>query len=111
MLTMAQIHDIRKLYFEEGKSISQISRETGFDRKTVRTYIIKDDWNDEIPVIKSKAEFPKLDPYKPIIIEWLKNDKKAKKKQRHTALRIYDRLNDEVAGFNCSYRTVAAFVA
>lgn len=111
MLTMAQIHDIRKLFFEEGKSISQISRETGYDRKTVRTYINKDDWNTAIPTIKEKTEFPKLDPYKSIIIEWLENDKKAQKKQRHTSLRVYDRLKDEVEGFDCSYRTVAAFVA
>ncbi len=36
MLTMAQIYDIRKLYFEEGKNISQISRETGYDRNNRR---------------------------------------------------------------------------
>lgn len=112
MLTMAQVHDIRKLYFEEGKSISQISRETGFDRKTIRGYINKDDWNTGIPVvIGNTTEFPKLDPFKSIIDEWLENDKKAKKKQRHTALRVYDRLINEVESFNCSYRTVAAYVA
>ena len=26
---MTQVHDIRKMYFEEGKNILQISRETG----------------------------------------------------------------------------------
>jgi hypothetical protein len=26
MLTMTQVHDIRKMYFEEGKNITQISR-------------------------------------------------------------------------------------
>lgn len=111
MLTMAQVHDIRKLYFEEGRSISQISRDTGFDRKTVRSYINKDDWNAEIPVVADKTEFPKLEPYKSIITEWLEKDKKAKRKQRHTALRVYNRLTEEIAGFNCSYRTVAAYVA
>jgi hypothetical protein len=30
MLTMTQVHDIRKLYFEEGKNISQIARMTGY---------------------------------------------------------------------------------
>jgi len=35
MLTMTQVHDIRKLYFEEGKNINQIAKMTRFDRKTV----------------------------------------------------------------------------
>jgi len=46
---MTQVHDIRKEYFEKGKSISQIARELGYDRKTIRAYIQKDDWNREIP--------------------------------------------------------------
>ena len=108
---MAQVHDIRKLYFEEGKSISQISRETGYDRKTVRNFINKEDWNEAVPIIKGETEFPKLEPYKELITKWLVDDKKAKRKQRHTALRVYNRLIEEVDGFNCSYRTVAAFVA
>jgi len=45
MLTMTQIHDIRKQYFEEGKTISVISKELGFDRKTIRGYLNKDDFN------------------------------------------------------------------
>jgi DNA-binding NarL/FixJ family response regulator len=32
-----------KLYFEEGKSITEISREIGRDHKTVRLYIEKED--------------------------------------------------------------------
>lgn len=38
---MTQKNHIRKMYFEQGMNISQISRETGFDRKMVRTYIKK----------------------------------------------------------------------
>ena len=32
---MKEITDLRKMYFEEGKNISQIQKETGFDRKTI----------------------------------------------------------------------------
>ena len=35
LLAMTQVHDIRKEYFEKGKSISQIARELGYDRKTI----------------------------------------------------------------------------
>jgi len=60
----------------------------------------------------TEVEFPKLDPFKADIDTWLTEDKKAKRKQRHTAQRIYDRLVKEHKGnFTCSYRTVAGYVA
>jgi len=112
MLSMTQIKDIRKMYFEEGKNISEIARETGHDRKTVRAYLDKEDWNQELPKVKKENAFPKLDPYKHDIDAWLNEDKKARRKQRHTAKRIYDRLVEKYGeGFNCSYRTVAGYVA
>jgi len=112
MLSMTQIKDIRKMYFEEGKNISQIARETGYDRKTVRGYLEKEDWNKELPKVKKENAYPKLDPYKLDIDTWLNEDKRARRKQRHTAKRIYDRLVEKYNdGFNCSYRTVAGYVA
>jgi hypothetical protein len=42
----------------------------------------------------------------------LQDDRRARRKQRHTAQRVYDRLV-EIHGeeFTCSYRTVAGYVA
>jgi len=109
---MTQLNDIRKAFFEEGLNISQISRAYGFDRKTIRHYIYKDDWNKDITSNKSIAGFPKLNPFKADIDSWLEEDKKARVKQRHTAKRIYDRLREKYKDkFNCSYRTVAGYVA
>lgn len=109
---MTQVHDIRKLYFEEGKSITQISRETGHDRKTIRMYIGKEDWNEPKPKALTEAEFPKLEPFKADVDEWLTEDKNAKRKQRHTAKRVYDRLVEKYGeSFDCSYRTVAGYVS
>lgn len=111
MLTMTQINDIRKAFYEEGMNISQIARTYGVDRKTVRRYINKTDWNQ--PVAKTTVnDFPKLTPYKETIDCWLQDDKKARRTQRHTAKRVYERLVEEYGElFNCSYRTVAAYVA
>jgi transposase len=112
MLSMTQIKDIRKMYFEEGRNVSQIARETGHDRKTVRAYLDKEDWNLELPKVRKETAFSKLDPYKHDIDTWLNEDKKARRKQRHTAKRIYDRLVEKYGeSFNCSYRTVAGYVA
>jgi len=109
---MTQKHDIRKLYFEEGKNISEISREIGRDRKTVRIYLKKEDWNESKTTDHIKEEFPKLDQYKAEIDEWLLADKKAKCKQRHTAKRVFNRLLEKYPKeFQCSYRTVAGYVA
>ena len=75
MLTMTELHNLRKLYFEEGKNITEISRETGRDRKTVRLYLEKEDWNDVRRGSIAEVEFPKLDPFKADIDTWLMEDK------------------------------------
>lgn len=111
MLTMDQIHHIRELYFEQGYNISEIAEATGRDWKTVAKYIDMADFNEPLPVPASDKKLcPKLEPYKPIIDSWLEEDRNHRRKQRHTAVRIYDRLTKEVPGFDCSYRLVAEYV-
>lgn len=112
MLAMDQIHHIRQLYYEQDKEISEIAQETGRDPKTVKKYIDMTDFNLPQPEPESEGLFcPKLDPYKPAIDEWLTEDRKAPRKQRHTAKRVFHRLRNEVDGFDCSYRLVAEYVA
>jgi len=109
---MTEAHDIRRLYFEEGRSITQVSHDTGRDRKTIRVYLEKEDWNEAPPKPQPGADFPKLAKFKADIDEWLIEDKKVKRKQRHTARRVYDRLVEKYReNFSCSYRTVAGYVA
>ena len=71
MLTMTQVHNIRKLYFEEGKNISQISKAAGFDRKTVRNFLKKDNFNSSVSPAAYVAGYPKLNLFKPEIDNWL----------------------------------------
>jgi len=109
---MTEARDIRRLYFEEGRSITQISHKTGRDRKTIRLYLEKEDWNQAPPRPPAVKDFPKLGKFKDDIDEWLVEDRKVRRKQRHTARRVYDRLAETYRGdFNCSYRTVAGYVA
>lgn len=109
---MSEIKQIRNLYYEEGMKISEISRDSGSDRKTVRKYLEQKDWNQDIPKPAVQPGFYKLDKYKPEIDSWLTEDKKAKRKQRHTAKRVYNRLVEiHKEKFDCSYRTVAGYVA
>jgi transposase len=108
---MADIDSIREEYFTKGKSIARIAAETGRDRKTVHKYISHENWNEGVKGIAKKAT--KLDAFKTIIDQWLDDDRRMRRKQRHTARRVYDRLVEEYRddGFDCSYRTVAAYVA
>ena len=45
MLTMTEIDDIRDAYYKKGKGISEIAKKFGKDRKTVRKYVRKEDFN------------------------------------------------------------------
>ena len=112
MLAMDKINDIRNRYYRKGENISEIAKSMQLDRKTVQKYVDKNDFNE--PKQKPLSEqglCPKLEPYKSIIDKWLKKDKQAPRKQRHTAKRVFNRLKEEVREFDCSYRTVATYYA
>ena len=83
---------------------------TGHDIKTVKKYINMEDFNQPLPKLVKKRD-SKLDKYKGDIDDWLEEDKKFHRKQRHTALKVFDRLKEENKKFDCSYRLVATYVA
>ena len=60
-----------KTLLETGKSISEVARELGIDRKTVRK--IRDKVKDgvKVPAIKRRSI---LDPYRDLIIEYLNEE-------------------------------------
>lgn len=108
---MAQVNNIRKMFFEKGMSYTEISRATNHDVKTVKKYIHMEDFNQSLPEPPERRG-SKLDKYKEVIDRWLEADKQERKRQRHTAKRIYDRLKGAYGDdFDCSYRLVAAYVA
>jgi len=109
-LTMTNINDIKELYFTKGLNVAEISRKTGFDRKTIDKYLAMTDFNQK-PDKKIIKRLSKLDPFKETITKWLEDDKKRRNKQRHTAKRIHDRLKEEYKDeYDCSYRLVANYV-
>lgn len=111
MKTMDQIHRIRELYYGQDKSLTDIAAIMGIDWRTVRKYVDKEDFSNPPPTSGEDTHSSKLDPFKPLIDSWLEEDKKAPRKQRHTAKRIHQRLQKEADGYGCSYRLVADYVA
>lgn len=99
---------IRRDARREELSIRALAERHGVHRRTVRAAL-------ESPVPpprKPRANTaPKLDPYKPVIDDMLREDLSAPRKQKHTARRVRARLIDEHEAFDISYSTVRDYVA
>lgn len=112
MLTMTQIKNIRKLYKFKGKNLNYIAKYTGHNYRTIVKYLEKNDFNENSSINIGRGRPRKIDAVIPIIDEWLIKDKTAPFKQRHTARRIYDRLNKEYSSImNIGYRSIVRYVS
>ena len=109
MLRMAQIEYIRDLYENEGLSLREIARKTRKDFRTVQKYAYRDDWNPPVEPKMSPADYPVLGEHIPTINEWLEQDEREPRKQRHTITRVYNRLKSD-HGYEGSYATVKRYV-
>lgn len=105
---MNQIDQIKELQ-RQGYGPGEIASRLRIDRKTVRTYMKREDFNESL---EAHTTWPsKLDRWKPLIDEWLAEDQRMRFKQRHTAKRIHQRLCKEHAGeYDCSYPLVQRYV-
>ena len=107
MLAQMEVYHIREMREKQGKGLREIARETGYAFKTVKKYADKEDFSEEKPKRKKGS---KLDPYKPEIDQWLEEDTKVRKKQRHTAVKVYNRLKSAYKDFPVGERTVRSYV-
>ncbi|GGJ81447.1 transposase [Anoxybacillus voinovskiensis] len=108
MLALAQIEYIKFLREEKGLSIHAIAKQLKVNWRTVKKYADQSNWSPKAK--KRTKRYPVLGPYMDIIDAWLEEDRRKKKKQRHTAIRIYERLRDE-CGFTGGVRTVTEYVS
>jgi len=98
-----------KLRARDGWSIRETARRTGWSRQAVRKALAA-------PAAPPRYELsaprpaPVMGPYLPLVRQWLADDESAPRKQRHTARRIYDRLESE-HGFAGAEVTVRKAVA
>ena len=106
---MTQVEYIKDLYENKGLSLREISRMTKMDFRTVRKYAYRDDWNPPVQIKLSESS-PILREHIPVIDEWLEQDEREPRKQRHTVRRIFVRLQKE-HNYTGSYGTVKRYVA
>jgi transposase len=93
MRTVEDYEGIRRAYFVDKLSIRAIHRMLGYDRETIRKAIVQ---AAPMPyTVKKPRDAPVIGPYKPRIIELLKESKKQKRKQRFPAHRIFEILRGQ----------------
>lgn len=107
MLRMETKAEIREAILLKGKSIREVSKETGRSRNTIRKMLE----DGEIPSYKKRAERPSavLGPYKARLETWIKEDEKKPKKARRTGVRMYKLLRDE-HGYRGAEGTIRGYV-
>lgn len=103
---MDQYEYLRTSHRVYGKSISELARQTGHSRNTIKKALRGEAWGYSE---RDQQLFPVLGPYRCLIEEWLKKDKGQPKKQRHTARRVYNRLRTE-QGYQGSESNVRRYV-
>jgi len=106
---MVQVEYIKHLYENEGKSLREIAKTLQMNFRTVQKYACQNDWNQPAAASMNPSDFPVLGEYIPYIDEWLEQDEKEPRKQRHTVTRIYKRLQQE-HGYQGSYSTLKQYV-
>ena len=109
MLAMAQVEYIKHLYEIEGKSLREIASALHMNFRTVQKYAYRNDWNPPVTPNTDPEDFPVLGAYIPLIDEWLEQDEREPRKQRHTITRIHNRLQKE-HGYQGSYSTLKQYV-
>lgn len=86
---MAQIDYIRHEVNQKGKKYAGVAKSMGIDPRTVTKYANKEEFEARQPQ-KRKARV--MDPVKPILDKWIKEDLKKKKKNHRTAKKMFEQL-------------------
>jgi transposase len=106
---MAEIEYIKDLYENEGLSLREIARRTKKDFRTVQKYAHQNNWTPSVEIKMEAEDYPVLGEYIATINEWLEQDEREPRKQRHTITRVFERLQKE-HGYVGSYGTVKRYV-
>ncbi|WP_442777475.1 IS21 family transposase [Sphaerotilus montanus] len=104
---MNQLGKVRRLYYRDGASLSEIERRTGLTRKTVRSWLKAAEGTT--PTYRRRpAEDTKIAPFAAQLTKALEIDARRPKRDRRTALKLFGEL--QAAGFDGSYSRVSEFV-
>src|SRR5690625_6187773 len=107
MLAVAQIDYIRHEVNQKGETYASGGRMMGVDPRKVNKYANQEEFKRKE---KQKRKSPVMDPVKPILDKWIKEDLKKKRKYQRTAKRMFQQL-EKFHSFKGSYRAVRGYVS
>lgn len=104
---MKDLGIIRRMFYRDGKSLSEIERRTGLTRKTIRGWLKKAE-GTEPKYRRRVSEGTKMGPFAAQLSRALETDARRPKRDRRTALKLFAQL--KVDGFTGDYSRVTEFV-
>ncbi|MCK0473035.1 IS21 family transposase [Halalkalibacter sp. APA_J-10(15)] len=107
MLAVAQIDYIRHEVNQKGETYASVGKRMGIDPRTVNKYANQEEFKQKD---KQKRKSPVMDPVKPILDKWIKEDLKKKRKYHRTAKKMFQQLV-KFHSFKGAYRTVRRYVS
>ncbi|MRR52220.1 MAG: IS21 family transposase [Rhodocyclaceae bacterium] len=103
---MKQLGRIRRLFYRDGLSLSEIERRTGLTRKTVRRWLKAPEGTE--PAYRRQEVDTKIGPFAERLVKMLETDARRPKRDRRTALKLHAEL--KAVGFDGDYSRVTEFV-
>ena len=107
MLCMETVIKVRRLHFKDKLSQRAIAERLGISRTTVRKYL-KQELTQAPSFTRTRIHYPKLGNFIPLLTERLNHEIQLPERQRHTARRHFEWLQDQ--GFEGQYCSVSAFI-
>ncbi len=104
---MKDLGIIRRMFYRDGLSLSEIERRTGLTRKTVRRWLNAAE-GTEPQYRRRPAEDTKIAPFAERLTKALEVDARRPKRDRRTALKLFREI--QAAGFDGDYSRVTEFV-
>ena len=103
---MKDLGRIRRLFYRDGESLSEISRKTGFSRNTVKHWLKTPEGTE--PKYRRLNPNTKVAPYAAQLIKALETDARRPKRDRRSALKLFGEL--QAGGFTGNYCRVTEFI-
>ena len=103
---MKELGRVRRLFYRDGVSLSEISRKTGYCRNTIKRWLKTAEGTE--PSYRRSGHDTKIAPYAAQLIKALETDAHRPKRDRRTALKLFREI--QAAGFTGDYSRVTEFV-
>ena len=103
---MKDLGRVRRLFYRDGVSLSEISRKTGYCRNTIKRWLKTAEGTE--PTYRRLYHETKIAPYAAQLLKALETDAHRPKRDRRSALKLFGEI--QAAGFTGNYSRVTEFV-